>query len=79
MGSLKKVEIAAILGEEFSKLLADLGVIEGFELGKYQCYVCGKQVNRENVRLIFPLSENEVGFICKKSSCLSKYKETSEQ
>jgi len=74
MGSLKKTEINAILGEDFDKLLERLGVWQDFNDGKYRCQFCGEQVGTKNVLIIFPLSDNEIGFICKKAECLTKYK-----
>jgi len=74
MKPLKRTEINAILGEEFDKLLETLGVLEEFEAGKYKCIFCGDQLHRENVLLIFPLSESNIGFVCKKPECVAKYK-----
>jgi hypothetical protein len=74
MTSLKKTEINAILGEEFNKLLEKLGVLEEFKAGKYRCVFCGDQLSTENVLIVFPLSENNIGFVCKKPECMGKYK-----
>jgi len=74
MGSLKKTQINAILGEEFEKLLDRLGVKEGFEAGKYKCHICGDKVGIKNVLIVFALSKNEVGFICNKPKCTTAYK-----
>ena len=74
MGKPKTTQIEAILGEEFLEVLDKLGVKEGFEAGKYSCYVCGETVGINNVRILFPLSEDEVGFICNKPKCTVKYK-----
>ncbi len=73
MGLPKKTQINAILGEEFNKLLDRLGVREDFEAGKYHCHVCGDQVGENNVLIVFPLSENEVGFVCKNPKCVIKH------
>lgn len=70
----KKTQINAILGEEFDKLLDRLGAREEFEAGKYRCHICGDQIGVGNVLLVFPLSENEVGFVCRKLECIAKYK-----
>lgn len=74
MTSLKKIEVNAILGEEFDKLLETLGVLEEFEAGKYRCVCCGEQLGREDVLVVFPLSESDIGFVCKKPGCVAKYK-----
>lgn len=74
MGSIKKTHIDAILGEEFYKLLGRLGVKEDFESGRYRCQICGDQVDVNNILIVFPLSENEVGFVCRKPKCLAEYK-----
>lgn len=74
MSAQKNVEIDAILGEEFDRLLERLEVKEEFEAGTYHCHICGDQVRADNVLLVLPLSENEVGFICRKPECIIKYK-----
>lgn len=74
MGLPKRTQIYAILGEEFDKLLDRLGIREEFEAGKYCCHNCGDQVAANNVLLVFPLSENEVGFVCRKPDCIINYK-----
>ena len=78
MGLYKRTRINAILGEEFDKLLETLGVMEDFKAGKYRCNVCKDKVTANNVLLVFPLSENEVGFICNKPKCIIEYKLTLE-
>lgn len=77
MSAQKNMEIDAILGEEFGRLLERLGVKEEFEAGTYHCHICGDQVRANNVLLVLPLSENEVGFICRKPECIIKYKSNS--
>lgn len=74
MGLPKKTQINAILGEEFDKLLDRLGVRKEVEAGKYHCHICGDEVGVKNIILVFPLSENEVGFVCRKPECIIKYK-----
>lgn len=74
MGSVRKARIDAILGDDFNKLLDKLGVKEGFESGQYRCHVCGDQVGVSTVRIVFPLSEDEIGFVCQKSNCIAEYK-----
>ena len=74
MGSIKKTQIDAILGEEFYKLLDRLGVKEDFESGRYRCQICDDQVGVNNVLIVFPLSENEVGFVCRKPFRLIRLK-----
>ncbi len=70
----KKIQIDAILGEEFYKLLDKLGVREGFEAGNYHCHICGDKIEVKNVLIVFPLCENDVGFICRKPECITRYK-----
>ena len=74
MTSLKKIEVNAILGEEFDELLEKLGVLEEFKVGKYRCNCCGEVLTKENVLIVFPLSDSDVGFVCKKPGCVVKYK-----
>ena len=78
MGLPKSIEIRAILGEEFDKLLDKLGVRDDFVAGKYKCHICGEPIGVNNVRVVFPLSENEVGFVCEKPECVIGYKLTLE-
>lgn len=74
MTSPKKIEINAILGEEFDRLLETLGVLEEFKAGEYRCICCGEQLRRENVLIVFPSSESNIGFVCEKPECVAKYK-----
>lgn len=74
MKTLRKTEINVILSQEFDKLLQSLGVWEDFEAGKYSCVACGDRLNRENARIVFPLSENDIGFVCQKPECMAKYR-----
>jgi len=66
-------QINAVLGEEFDELLKELGVINDFNAGNYKCNICGDTIGPKNVLLIYPKSEDDIGFICKKSTCLSNY------
>ncbi|MBN2075950.1 MAG: hypothetical protein JW762_10410 [Dehalococcoidales bacterium] len=75
----RNVEIDAILGSEFDELLRDLEVYEDFVAGKYNCHICGDIVNENNVTVIFPISQNEVGFICSKAVCLNRYQDSSKK
>jgi hypothetical protein len=70
----KNMEINAILGEEFDRLLETLGVKQDFETGKYKCSVCGDIVSAINVSMIFPINEKDIGFVCRKTTCGSVYK-----
>ncbi len=72
--SKKKIQIDAILGEEFDKLLDKLGITQEFEAGKYRCHICDEQVGAKNALIVFPLPENTVGFVCRKPECIAKYK-----
>ena len=74
-----KLEMSAILGEEFDRLLHKLGIAEDVKLGKYKCHVCGEQINLENALLIFPLLNDKVGFVCDRPLCLRKYKMSLEE
>ena len=73
MTSSKKTEVNAVLGEEFDRLLGTLGVLEEFQKGKYKCVCCGEVLHRESVLILFPVSESDIGFVCKKSGCVAKY------
>ncbi len=74
MSSDKRFEIDAILGEEFIKLIDSLEVKDEFEKGVYHCVICGYKVDYKNVLIVFPLSQDEVGFVCKKPGCVVNYK-----
>lgn len=74
MTPLKRTEINAILSEDFDELLGSLGVWEEFEAGKYRCVSCGDQLTRETVLIVLPLSETDIGFVCKKPECAAKHR-----
>lgn len=73
MAIKEAVEVSAVLGEEFDKLLDVLEVRNEFDEGKYKCQRCGDVVRRENVVLIFPLPGRRVGFLCSKPECVLDY------
>jgi transcription initiation factor IIE alpha subunit len=79
MDSTKNTKIDAILGEEFIQILEKLSVKDAFEAGKYKCSICGEILTYKNVLLVFPLSENDVGFVCKKPECITRYKLNNEK
>ena len=74
MTPIKRTEINAILSEDFDELLAKLGALQEFEAGICACVVCGDRLSRQNVRIVFPASENSVGFVCDRPECVAKYR-----
>ena len=69
MAIKRDVEVDAVLSEDIVELIKELGIYKEFEQGEYHCYICGDIINYENLRIIFPLEDNEVGFVCGKPGC----------
>ena len=69
MARVRTTELNAILSEEFDQLLDILEVREQFERGAYQCENCRAPITHNNVVMVFPLPDREVGFLCAKAGC----------
>ena len=73
MQNIKRIEIDAVNSKDLTRILESLEIRDGFDNGKYKCAICGDVIGYENVRLIFPLPERVVGFICKQPPCMLEF------
>lgn len=69
----RDAEVDAILSEDVSRLLGELGIRDKFERGEYQCHVCNDIMSYENLKLIFPLDNDQTGFVCNKPECFVEF------
>ena len=65
----KTIEVNAVLSEEFDQLLEALEIREQFESGAFKCANCQDPITHDNVIVVFPLPERQVGFLCAKTGC----------
>jgi len=73
MQNIKRIEIDAVNSRDLTGILEALEIINDFNTGKYKCAICGDVIGYENVRLIFPMPERVVGFICKQPPCMLEF------
>ena len=69
----RQKEVSAVLGEDFDQLLSRLGIRSEFEAGNYKCQNCQQSITVNNVLLVFPIPEREVGFLCRNPECVVEY------
>lgn len=68
-----KVNVDAILSEDVTRLINELGLRDKFERGECHCYICNDVVTCENLKLVFPMENHEVGFLCNKPQCFVEF------
>ena len=73
MAKVKTTEVNAVLSEEFDRLLEVLEIREQFERGAFSCQSCQEPITHDNVIMVFPLPDREVGFLCDKAGCVFEY------
>ncbi len=73
MRKMKTTEINAVLSEDFDQLLEVLEIRDQFESGAFHCENCQGPIAPDNVRMIFPLPERKIGFLCTKPQCGFEY------
>jgi hypothetical protein len=67
------VNVDAILTEDIKKLLEELNLRKDFEAGKCRCLVCNDIVDYKNLKLVFPMENRQVGFLCNKPQCFVEF------
>ncbi len=69
----REVRLDAVLGEEMTHLIENLGLRERFERGECTCHICKEVMNYMKLKLVFPMDDGEVGFLCNKPQCLVEF------
>ena len=64
------INVAAVLSEDVARLIEQLGLREEFERGECHCHICNDIVNYTNLKLLFPMENHKVGFVCNKPKCV---------
>ena len=68
-----KVNVDAVLSEDVARLIEQLGLREEFERGECHCHICNDIVNYTNLKLMFPMEDRKVGFLCNKPQCFVEF------
>lgn len=68
-----KVNVDAVLTEDVIRLIEELGLRKEFEGGECHCHVCNDIVDYTNLKLLFPMEDHRVGFLCNKPQCFVEF------
>lgn len=68
-----KVTVDAVLSQDMARLIEQLGLRKEFERGECHCYICNDTVNYTNLKLVFPMENHKVGFLCNKPQCFVEF------
>jgi hypothetical protein len=68
-----RVKVDAMLGSDVARLIEQLGLRKEFEGGECHCDVCNDVVNYTNLKLLFPMADRKVGFLCNKPQCFVEF------
>lgn len=69
----EKEIIAAILGEELIDFLKSINMYDSLSEGKLTCCKCNRQIDENNLLIIFPRSQNNFEFLCDDPTCLESF------
>lgn len=67
------VKVDAIMSEDVVRLIEQLGLRKEFENGECHCVFCNDIVNYKNLKLVFPMQDRKVGFLCNKPECFAEF------
>lgn len=73
MGIRDTVKVDAVISEDVARLIERLGLRKEFGNGECHCVVCNDIVNYTNLKLVFPMQDREVGFLCNKPQCFVEF------
>lgn len=68
---MKKRKIHAVHERDLDEFLKNIGLFEALKNGRLTCDICGCQINRENLRCVYPV-EGEMKICCSKLECYQK-------
>jgi len=66
-----KITVRAIHDSDLLRVLKRLGLYEGVVEGRFRCFVCGRQINLENLGGLFKSRDGEIHFVCSNARCLA--------
>ena len=75
MAIKRNISIDAVLSEDVARLIDQLGLRDRFERGDCCCHICNDTMDYTNLKLIFPMEDQKVGFLCNKPQCFAETKE----
>lgn len=67
------VNVDAVLSEDVARLIEQLGLREKFQRGECHCHICNDIVKHTNLKLMFPMDDHKVGFLCSKPQCFVEF------
>jgi len=73
MAVIDKVNVDAVLSEDVARLIKELGLHDKFEGGECRCHICNEMVDYTNLKLVFPMEDRKVGFLCNKPQCFVEF------
>jgi len=66
----KVVKIRAVHDSDLLMVLRRLGLYEDIAKGRFRCFVCGRQINLENLGGMFKSRDGGIHFVCNNAKCL---------
>jgi len=66
-----KVTIKAVHDSDLLRILKKLDLYEDIAEGRFRCFVCGRQINLENLGGLFKSRDGEIHFVCNNARCLA--------
>ena len=73
MATRDQVNVDAVLSEDVARVIEKLGLREEFERGECRCHICNDIVDYTNLKLLFPMDNHQVGFLCNKPQCFVEF------
>ena len=63
----------AVLDEDMTRVLEELGQLQSLESGNILCHECGTPIALKNLQIIVPMLSGEYRFVCDKIECVESY------
>lgn len=73
MSAEDRINVDAVLSEDVMRLIEELNLRKEFEGGECHCHICNDIVGYTNLKLVFPMEDRKVGFLCNKPQCFVEF------
>jgi hypothetical protein len=70
---MKIDNLHAVLDEDVTRVLAELGQLQSMESGDILCHECGTPIALKNLQIIVPMLSGEYRFVCDRTDCVESY------
>ena len=70
---MKIDNLHAVLDEDVTRVLAELGQLQSMESGDILCHECGTPIALKNLQIIVPMLSGEYSFVCDRTDCVESY------